>query len=104
MGLKNVLRGTISLPNIVIVTVLIKIAFSQLSFPSALLLIAAVIMFCDFDYNGKVNALEKDLTELEAAVSILTNAQEEVSKQSEQTKALLSKANIATAFAPKSRG
>lgn len=104
MNLKTVLRETISLPAVVVVVVLIKIGVSPLSFPSACLLLAAVLMFCDFDYNGKVNALEKDLSSLEASVESLTSLQEEVSKQSEQTKALLSKANIATAFAPKSRG
>lgn len=111
LNLKASLTRVLVIENIAMLVVIIKIAISPLDYASALMLlpvaalyIAKVIMYdAKLSLSAKQEELEQELSAYKLAFQAMELAQKEVFKQAEETKALLSKLNITSAFAPRNR-
>ena len=91
-------------PAVVITAVLVKFLMSPITLASALSLFAAsLLLIVKSLIESAQNNVDEEISEIREAVEELAAAQADVTKQSAETKALLSKANIATAFASKTR-
>lgn len=108
---KKVPRGTLSISNIAMAVVIVKIALSEPSYDlaalaaaiSAIFIAKVVVEAPRLDLELKIEDLTKEMADLHYQLVLLREAHKEVIKQSEETKSLLSKANITTAFAARSR-
>lgn len=101
-----------SLPNIAMAVVILKILSSEVSYPLATLVAAVAALFIAkvifeiprLDLQRQVLELVKRNEEQKLDLQRLKEVQVEVFKQAEETKAILSKLNLSSAFSPRVRG
>lgn len=109
---KKVPRGTTIAEIFLIGTVLLKVALNPLDYASAAIMLPIAIIYITKVLIGderertkkRVDDFERQLASAILSISKLQTGQAEVFKQSEETKSIISKLNLASAFGGRKRG
>jgi len=109
---KKVPKGTTLAEIFLILVVLLKVALNPLDFASAAIMlpiaaiyIAKVVVGDEREKTKKrIDEFEKQLASSVLSISQLQNNQNDVFRQAEETKSIISKLNLAAAFGGRKRG
>ena len=109
---KKVPKGTTIAEILLITVVLLKVALNPLDFASAAIMLPiASIYIAKFVIGDeqertkkRIDEFERQLAQAVISVSQLQQNQTEVLKQAEETKSIISKLNLASAFGGRKRG
>lgn len=107
--LKGIPRGTWDV--LLLLTVLVKVAASPLNFASALLLMPVTILYVTkFMIQGErrafaesIEGMRKEVADCKYTLKLSLDAQAQVFRQADETKAVISKLNLSSAFTPRSQ-